>query len=99
MCDGFGRNFSIVARIQAPTVRKADAREMRGCPGRDVYTVQRPMRCLSSTAPGQEPPPLTSFVSLWARRPNQPLRRSNRGKLESDSTHYRPVTCCRHTLL
>jgi hypothetical protein len=44
-------------------------------------------------------PPLTSFVSLWARRPNQPLRRSNRGKLETDSTHYRPVTCCRHTLL
>src|SRR4029077_9985646 len=30
----------------------------------------------------------------------QPVaRRSNRGKLETDSTHYRPVTCCRHTLL
>jgi len=24
---------------------------------------------------------------------------SNRGKLETDSTHYRPVTCCRLTLL
>jgi hypothetical protein len=23
---------------------------------------------------------------------------SNRGKLETDSTHYRPVTCCRLTL-
>ncbi len=24
---------------------------------------------------------------------------SNRGKLETDSTHYRPVACCRHILL
>jgi hypothetical protein len=80
MCDGFGRNFSTVARKQAPTVRKAaDGREMRWRPGgrpgsvrsTTLATLAEQNRChggprFCSTTPGPEPPLLPSFISFWA---------------------------------
>src|SRR5713226_1412566 len=39
--------------------------------------------------------PLSAVPAAQASRSDV----SNRGKLETDSTHYRPVACCRHTLL
>jgi hypothetical protein len=39
--------------------------------------------------------PLSAVPATQTSRSNG----SNRGKLETDSTHYRPVTYCWHTLL
>jgi len=38
--------------------------------------------------------PLSAVPAAQTSRPDV----SNRGKLETDSTHYRPVTCCQLTL-
>jgi hypothetical protein len=82
MCDGSGRNFSTVARKQVPMVRKRRAEGnatavQRAVRSRSVHsttlaTLAEQNRCqvgptILFDRPRQEPPSLTSFVSLWAR--------------------------------